>query len=59
MGTKKRRLRRFKVHVIHSNALLTYQLLCTSKDHAVQVTQEMLPAAKILSVYQEREWQHK
>jgi hypothetical protein len=56
MSAKIRRLKHFRVNAIESNALLMYQLICTSKDHARLLTQEMLPAAKIISVYQEQQW---
>ena len=56
MGAKTRRLKCFRVNAIDSDALLMYQLICTSKDHARLLTQELLPEAKIISVYQEQQW---
>jgi hypothetical protein len=56
MGTNTRRLRHFRVNAIDSGVLLMYQLLCTSQDHARLLAQEMLPAAKIISIYQEQQW---
>ena len=56
MGAKIRRLKHFRVNAIESDALLMYQLICTSHDHARLLAQELLPAAKIISVYQEQQW---
>jgi hypothetical protein len=56
MGAKIRRLKPFRVNAIDSDALLMYQLICTSKYRARLLAQQLMPAAKIISVYQEQEW---